>query len=187
MKKLLAAAIAVSVVAATPAAGAATQNDKDQFISNYLNQHLEKPKEPWATPKPLAVSDGWANEPKNPVREAWVAFVNRRGYVKPPPTPTTPSGGITFLGSALVQPAYSSPSADWDAIAACEGGGNWSLVTTGNGYYFVLQFAPGTWLAYGGTQAELDAGVAPSRSRLIQVAEAVLRGQGPGAWPNCFA
>lgn len=79
-----------------------------------------------------------------------------------------------------------SGTADWDAIVNCEASGNWGLVTTGNGYYFALQFDPGTWLAYGGTQAELDAGVAPSPSRLIQVAEAVLAGQGPGAWPNCF-
>ena len=75
----------------------------------------------------------------------------------------------------------------WDPLAECEGSGDWSLVTTGNGYYFVLQFAPSTWLAYGGTQAELDAGVAPSRARLIEVAEAVLAGQGKGAWPSCAA
>ena len=81
---------------------------------------------------------------------------------------------------------------DWDSVAACEGWGDWSLVTTGNGYYWVLQFAPSTWLAYGGTQAELDAGVAPSRERLIEIAENVaFHGYGPhapqglGAWPNC--
>lgn len=83
-------------------------------------------------------------------------------------------------------PAAYTSSSVWDEVAACEGGGNWGLVTTGNGYYFVLQFAPSTWLAYGGTQAELDAGVAPSPSRLIEVAERVLASQGPGAWPNCF-
>lgn len=79
----------------------------------------------------------------------------------------------------------SSGVADWDAIVGCEASGDWAFVG-GNPFYFALQFAPGTWLAYGGTQAELDAGVAPSRARLIQVAEAVLAGQGPGAWPNCF-
>jgi hypothetical protein len=83
-------------------------------------------------------------------------------------------------------PSYTSTGSVWDAVVACEASGNWGLVTTGNGYYFAMQFDPNTWLAYGGTQAELDAGIAPSPSRLIQVAEAVLAGQGPGAWPNCF-
>lgn len=89
-------------------------------------------------------------------------------------------------GTAPAAPVAVSGTANWDAIVDCEASGNWGLVTTGNGYYFALQFAPSTWLGYGGTQAELDAGVAPSPSRLIQVAEAVLAGQGPGAWPNCF-
>jgi len=38
----------------------------------------------------------------------------------------------------------------WDAIAACESGGNWAA-NTGNGYYGGLQFNPGTWSAYGGS------------------------------------
>lgn len=92
-----------------------------------------------------------------------------------PDTVPAPTGG------------YVAPTGSvWDAVVACEAGGNWSLVTTGNGYYFAMQFHPDTWLAYGGTQAELDAGVAPSPSRLIEVAERVLAGQGPNAWPNCF-
>lgn len=85
-------------------------------------------------------------------------------------------------------PVTTDSSANWDAIAGCEASGDWGYVgPSAGGYYFALQFAPSTWLAYGGTQAELDAGVAPSRARLIQVAEAVLAGQGPGAWPNCFS
>lgn len=74
----------------------------------------------------------------------------------------------------------------WDALAGCEGWGDWSLYRTGNGYYFVLQFTPETWLANGGTQAELDAGHAPSRERIIAVAESVLATQGSGAWPHCW-
>lgn len=103
---------------------------------------------------------------------------------------TAPSDIPTNAITGNVTPAGGSI---WDTVAACEwnedpaaGPTGWATTTTGNGYYFALQFSPGTWLANGGTQAELDAGVAPSRARLIEVAENVLASQGPGAWPNCF-
>lgn len=38
---------------------------------------------------------------------------------------------------------------NWDAIAQCESGGNWSS-NTGNGAYGGLQFKPATWNANGG-------------------------------------
>jgi nucleoid-associated protein YgaU len=69
---------------------------------------------------------------------------------------------------------------NWDAIAACESGGNWSI-NTGNGYYGGLQFSPGTWAANGGTGSAANA----SRAEQIRVAENVLRSQGIGAWPAC--
>jgi hypothetical protein len=75
--------------------------------------------------------------------------------------------------------------ADWDAIAACESGGRWDL-NTGNGYYGGLQFAPGTWSAYGGGPFDGSGPFPYSREQQIAVAERVLAGQGPSAWPNCF-
>src|SRR5438046_1468300 len=48
------------------------------------------------------------------------------------------------MASALVTPPTPDPApdpgsgVDWDAIAACESGGNWSI-DTGNGYYGGLQ------------------------------------------------
>ncbi len=75
-----------------------------------------------------------------------------------------------------------SSEADWDAIAMCESGGNWHL----DGYYDGgLQFHPQTWLAYGGGQYARYAWQA-TREQQIAIAERVLEGQGPGAWPNCF-
>lgn len=82
---------------------------------------------------------------------------------------------FAFAGS----PA-SAESPNWDAIAQCESGGNWST-NTGNGYSGGLQFAPGTWRANGGTGAAHQA----SREEQIRVAENVLRSQGIGAWPVC--
>jgi hypothetical protein len=47
-------------------------------------------------------------------------------------------------------------SVNWDAIAACESGGNWSTAT-GNGYYGGLQFTMGTWHANGGSGSPQNA------------------------------
>ncbi|WP_158882043.1 transglycosylase family protein [Amycolatopsis anabasis] len=69
---------------------------------------------------------------------------------------------------------------NWDAIAQCESGGNWST-NTGNGYSGGLQFSPSTWKAYGGQGSAHNA----SRDEQIRVAERVKAGQGIGAWPVC--
>ena len=62
---------------------------------------------------------------------------------------------------------------DWDAIAQCESGGNWST-NTGNGHYGGLQFKPSTWASNGGVGSPSTA----SREEQIRVAENVLRTQG---------
>lgn len=86
----------------------------------------------------------------------------------------------------LSPPAEEAPpvpvaySVNWDAIAQCESGGNWSI-NTGNGYYGGLQFTAGTWRANGGSGSAANA----SREEPIRVAENVLRSQGIRAWPVC--
>ncbi|SFF45346.1 LysM domain-containing protein [Actinoplanes philippinensis] len=82
---------------------------------------------------------------------------------------------------ALAGPAKAD--INWDAIAHCESGGNWSI-NTGNGYYGGLQFSRSTWRAYGGTKYASTANRA-TRSEQIRIAERVVRGQGIGAWPTC--
>jgi resuscitation-promoting factor RpfE len=71
-------------------------------------------------------------------------------------------------------------SVNWDAIAACESGGNWGI-STGNGFSGGLQFTSGTWAANGGSGSPAGA----SREEQIRVAENVLHSQGLGAWPVC--
>ena len=71
-------------------------------------------------------------------------------------------------------------SVNWDAVAACESGGNWAI-NTGNGYYGGLQFAQSTWTSNGGSGSPHAA----SREEQIRVAENVLQSQGIGAWPVC--
>ena len=73
----------------------------------------------------------------------------------------------------------------WDAIAACESGGNWSI-NTGNGYQGGLQFNQSTWAAYGGTAYAPSADQA-TREQQIAVAERTQAAQGWGAWPACTA
>jgi len=89
------------------------------------------------------------------------------------------AGAFALLGS----PSPASAAVNWDAVAQCESGGNWSI-NTGNGFYGGLQFTKGTWKAYGGTKYAPTANQA-SRSEQIAIANKVLAGQGIGAWPVC--
>ena len=83
-------------------------------------------------------------------------------------------------GLATASSANAASGSTWDRVAACESGGNWSI-STGNGFSGGLQFTPSTWRAYGGQGNAKNA----SRAQQIAVAERVLAGQGPGAWPVC--
>ncbi|MDJ0345918.1 peptidoglycan DD-metalloendopeptidase family protein [Streptomyces sp. H10-C2] len=96
---------------------------------------------------------------------------------------------VTAGGAGLALPlisvsgAAAAPLSTWDKVAQCESTQDWHI-NTGNGYYGGLQFAASTWKAYGGTAYASRADLA-SKSQQIAIAEQVLRGQGPGAWPVC--
>ena len=93
--------------------------------------------------------------------------------------------GIGIAGAATVAGGMATANTAhaasvWDSVAQCESGGNWAI-NTGNGFYGGLQFTMSTWRAYGGTGSPQNA----SRETQIAVAQRVLAGQGPGAWPVC--
>ncbi|WP_324273143.1 transglycosylase family protein [Blastococcus brunescens] len=114
--------------------------------------------------------------------QAQQAAASRPAPAPVPATPSVPSGG----GPAPTPPPAPAPAPagnDWDAVAQCESGGNWSI-NTGNGYYGGLQFSPSTWLGFGGGDYAPRADLA-SKSQQIAVAEKVLAVQGRGAWPTC--
>ncbi|WP_306323639.1 MULTISPECIES: transglycosylase family protein [unclassified Streptomyces] len=96
-------------------------------------------------------------------------------------------GGVAAAAVAVPLMGATSASAattsEWDQVAQCESGGNWST-NTGNGFYGGLQFSSSTWSAYGGTQYASTADQA-SKAQQIAVGEKVLASQGSGAWPNC--
>ncbi|MEU0691997.1 transglycosylase family protein [Streptomyces uncialis] len=96
---------------------------------------------------------------------------------------------LTAGGAGIAMPligANLAGAADlgtWNKVADCESSNNWT-VNTGNGYFGGLQFTQSTWEAYGGRAFAPRADLA-SKDQQIAVAEKVLKGQGPGAWPSC--
>lgn len=97
---------------------------------------------------------------------------------------TVTAGGagmaLPLIGTGVAQAADVDT---WNKVAACESTNDWNI-NTGNGYYGGLQFTQSTWEAYGGTRYAPRADLA-TRDQQIAVAEKVLDGQGPGAWPVC--
>ncbi|MCP3818223.1 transglycosylase family protein [Streptomyces sp. A3M-1-3] len=96
---------------------------------------------------------------------------------------------VTAGGAGMVLPLVGAGTADaasvdvWNKVAACESTNNWKI-NTGNGYYGGLQFSQNTWQEYGGTAYAPRADLA-TRDQQIAIAEKVLKGQGPQAWPTC--
>jgi resuscitation-promoting factor RpfB len=82
-------------------------------------------------------------------------------------------------------PVASNSGLNWDAVAACESGGNWHI-NTGNGFYGGLQFDSGTWLSNGGGAYASRADLA-SREQQIAIATKVYNARGSSPWPVCGA
>jgi hypothetical protein len=111
------------------------------------------------------------------------AAARKRGPLRKRVTGVAIAGSATLLtGVSLSAPAQAAGSV-WDAVAACESGGNWAI-NTGNGFYGGLQFSGSTWNASGGTRYAPRADLA-SKAGQIATAQRTLASQGPGAWPTC--
>jgi hypothetical protein len=108
------------------------------------------------------------------IRSAALKTARRVGWL------TAITGALVVAPMTLSAATAQADSVDWDAIAQCESGGNWST-NTGNGFYGGLQFKPTTWADNGGVGHPAMA----SREEQIRVAENVLRTQGLRAWPKC--
>ncbi|MFI9628977.1 transglycosylase family protein [Streptomyces sp. NPDC052042] len=97
-------------------------------------------------------------------------------------TVTAGGAGLALPLLAAAPAGAASPDV-WEKVAACEATGDWHI-NSGNGYFGGLQFSRSTWAAYGGTVYAPRADLA-TRNEQIAIAEKVLEGQGPGAWPRC--
>ncbi|EST36908.1 hypothetical protein N566_15765 [Streptomycetaceae bacterium MP113-05] len=112
----------------------------------------------------------------------------RHRRYKPGPVSRT-SLRVTAGGAGLALPLVATGTGQaaaentWDRVAECESSGRWH-VDTGNGYFGGLQFSQSTWEAFGGTRYAARADLA-TQEQQIAVAERVLEGQGPQAWPDC--
>lgn len=93
---------------------------------------------------------------------------------------SSPANVLGTLSAPQDYVTLSTGTSHWDAIAACETGGDWSA-NTGNGYSGGLQFDQSTWEAYGGL-AYAPAAWMAAREQQIAVAE----GMPASSWPNCY-
>jgi murein DD-endopeptidase MepM/ murein hydrolase activator NlpD len=87
---------------------------------------------------------------------------------------------LPFIGTGSAQAASVGT---WDKVAECESSGDWDI-NSGNGFYGGLQFTESTWSSFGGTKYAERADQA-TKDQQIAIAEKVLEGQGPKAWPLC--
>ncbi|MEW5354544.1 transglycosylase family protein [Streptomyces sp. 16-176A] len=110
-----------------------------------------------------------AEAPARPTRRAL------RGALLAAATTAALAGGPT----AAAAPAEAR-TADWDAIAACESGGDWKA-NTGNGYFGGLQFRQSSWIAAGGLKYAPRADLATREEQII-VAKRLAVLQGMSAW-----
>jgi hypothetical protein len=83
---------------------------------------------------------------------------------------------LAFSAIAGTAGVAHASSVNWDAVAQCESGNNWSI-NTGNGYYGGLQFSTSTWLGAGGGVYAPRADLA-SRSEQIAIANNVYHRDG---------
>jgi uncharacterized protein YabE (DUF348 family) len=97
---------------------------------------------------------------------------------------TAPKAQVERVGTKnRPAPALSSNGLNWDALAACESGGNWHI-NTGNGFYGGVQFDSGTWLSNGGGAYAPRADLA-TREEQIAIATKVYNARGSSPWPVC--
>jgi len=143
-------------------------------------------------PEIVGIPEPMAAFTVEPARSRFPLGVDLRGI--PMPRLTVAAGGLLVASGVIagIAPviAPATPTVElvasektWDDVAECESGGDWAI-NTGNGYYGGLQFGQPTWDDYGGQEFAPRADLA-TREQQIAVAERVLAGQGPGAWPTC--
>ena len=92
-------------------------------------------------------------------------------------------GLATIAGALAVAPmalagTANADSVNWDAIAACESGGNWSAVNPSSGAGGAYQILPSTWATYGGQGLPQNA----SPAEQSRIAAAIYAHQGASAW-----
>jgi uncharacterized protein YabE (DUF348 family) len=110
-------------------------------------------------------------------------IVRSAAVLNPPVAQVMKVGSKPQPASTAPTPPPSSSGLNWDAVAACESGGNWHI-NTGNGFFGGLQFDYGTWLSNGGGSYAQRADLA-SREQQIAIATKLYDARGASPWPVC--
>lgn len=107
--------------------------------------------------------------------------------VRQPSTSTSSSSGSSSSASSDSSsgtPATGGGSAsglNWAALAACESGGNPTIVSSNGKYHGLYQFSVATWQSVGGTGLPSQASADEQTAR----AQMLYNRSGAGQWPHC--
>ncbi|WP_449386421.1 transglycosylase family protein [Cellulomonas soli] len=97
------------------------------------------------------------------------------------PAPVASSSSSAPAAGGPIAAGGDADSLNWAALAACESGGNPTIVSSNGLYHGLYQFSVGTWRAVGG------AGLPSAASADEQTARAKMlyNRSGAGQWPHC--
>lgn len=100
----------------------------------------------------------------------------------PAPAPARAPAASAPAASAPVPAASSGAEGlNWAALAACESGGNPSIVSSTGKYHGLYQFSVATWNSVGGSGLPSQASASEQTAR----AQALYSRSGAGQWPSC--
>ncbi|MCL2453927.1 MAG: transglycosylase family protein [Micrococcales bacterium] len=99
---------------------------------------------------------------------------------KPKPQPA-PAARPATGGDVPASTGRSSAGLNWAALAACESGGNPTIVSKSGKYHGLYQFSVATWQSVGGTGLPSQASAAEQTMR----AQMLYERSGAGQWPHC--
>jgi len=109
-----------------------------------------------------------------PVDQVTSVGTKKKPVVAKPSTPAA-SAGTPAVGGG------DAGGLNWAALAACESGGNPSIVSASGKYHGLYQFSVGTWNAVGGTGLPSQASAEEQTAR----AQMLYNRSGAGQWPVC--
>lgn len=110
------------------------------------------------------------NVTQAPVDQVTNIGTTKKPVVQAPAATSTPAAG-----------GGDAAGLNWGALAACESGGNASIVSASGKYYGLYQFSIGTWQAVGGAGLPSEASADEQTAR----AQALYNRSGAGQWPHC--
>ncbi|WP_275406235.1 resuscitation-promoting factor [Cellulomonas pakistanensis] len=110
-----------------------------------------------------------------PVDQVTNVGTKKKPVVTKPSTPAAPSAGTPAVGGG------DAAGLNWAALAACESGGNPSIVSASGKYHGLYQFSVATWNAVGGAGLPSQASAEEQTAR----AQMLYNRSGAGQWPHC--